>query len=54
MHIYKADAAIVNEEDFEELEKETIYLDRKAGFVAITEPGSEEVLLVELDRALAE
>ena len=51
MQMFKADAAIVNEEDFEELEKGIVYIDRKGGFVAIAEPGSNDVLLVEIDRS---
>jgi hypothetical protein len=49
MHMYKADAAIINEEDFEEIEKGIVYMDREGGFVAIAEPGSKDVLLVEID-----
>jgi hypothetical protein len=55
MHMYKADAAIVKEEDFEELEPGLVYIDRKGGFVAIADPASPaDVLLVELDQPRAE
>jgi hypothetical protein len=54
MHTYKADAAIINEQDFEEIEKGCVYIDREGGFVAIAEPGSKDVLLVEIDRSHAE
>ncbi|GAU09812.1 hypothetical protein [Desulfoplanes formicivorans] len=53
MHMYKADAAIVKEKDFEELEPGLVYIDRKGGFVAIADPASDNVLLVELDQPKA-
>lgn len=51
--MYKADAAIINEEDFEEIEKGIVYMDREGGFVAIAEPGTKDVLLVEIDMTRA-
>lgn len=49
MNIYKADLAIIDENDFEEVEKGRIYIDRKDGFVAIADPNKPEILLVELE-----
>ncbi|WP_462323624.1 hypothetical protein [Desulfoplanes sp.] len=54
MHAYKADRAIVNEEDFEEIESNLVYIDRAGGFVAITDPSSQDALLVELDPSQTE
>ena len=51
MQLFKADAAIVHEDDFEELEKGLIYIDRKGGFVALLDPNKTDALLIELERS---
>lgn len=51
MRIFKADTNIVHENDFEELEKGIIYIDRQGGFIALVDPKKSDALLVDLELA---
>ena len=49
MKIFNADTNIIHENDFEELEKGLIYIDRQGGFIALVDPNKSDAVLVDLE-----
>jgi len=49
VQIFKAETGIVQENDFEEVEKGLIYIDRQGGFIAVVDPQKTDALLIDLE-----